>query len=84
MKYMIFKKYTMPESQHGYCERIRVVILNSGRIEVLYSHCGNGNGCFWTDPEDITSYREFYGKGINEVVTNLVKWGFTFVQERKC
>lgn len=64
----------MPEDITGYVEEV-VVSQYDGEIEVTWSHCGNGRGCFWTEPEDITS--NYYGKGIIEILQSLKKEGFS-------
>lgn len=64
----------MPEDATGYVEEV-VVNQYDGEIEVTWSHCGNGRGCFWTEPEDITS--NYFGLGIMEILQSLKKEGFS-------
>ena len=65
----------MPEDVTGYVEEIIVNQYYDGEIEVTWSHCGNGQGCFWTEPEDITSnYRDL---GMFEILQSLKKEGFS-------
>ena len=67
----------MPEDVTGYVEEV-VVFQCDGEIEVTWSHCGNGRGCFWTEPEDIT--HNYYGKGIIEILQSLKKEGFSITR----
>lgn len=64
----------MPEDVTGYTEEV-VVSQYDGEIEVTWSHCGNGKGCFWTEPEDIT--HDYHGLGMFEILQSLKKEGFS-------
>lgn len=73
-------KYTcvnhfMPEDVTGYMEEIIVCKYDDGTFEVSWSHCGNGKGCFWTEPVDITN--DYHNKGIMEVLQSLKRDGFS-------
>ena len=74
MKKFICKNHFMPEDVTGYVEEV-VVYKHDGEIEVTWSHCGNGRGCFWTEPEDITS--NYFGLGVMEILQSLKKEGFS-------
>lgn len=73
MKYTCIKHF-MPEHCTGYVEEV-VVSQYDGEIEVTWSHCGNGRGCFWTEPEDITC--NYYGLGVMEILQALKREGFS-------
>ena len=74
MKKFICVNHFMPEDVTGYVEEV-VVSQYDGEIEVTWSHCGNGKGCFWTEPEDITC--NYYGKGVIEILQSLKREGFS-------
>lgn len=76
MKKFICKNHFMPEHYTGYTEEV-VVNQYDGEIEVTWSHCGNGRGCFWTEPEDITS--NYFGLGLIQILQSLKKEGFSIV-----
>lgn len=65
----------MPEHCTGYTEEIMVYKYDDGSYEVTWSHCGNGVGCFWAEPEDITS--NYHGLGIIQILQSLKKEGFS-------
>ena len=75
MKLFICKNHFMPEHVTGYTEEVMVNQYYDGEIEVTWSHCGNGVGCFWTEPEDITS--NYYGLGVFEILQSLKREGFS-------
>lgn len=56
-------------------KRLLLVSQYDGEIEVTWSHCGNGKGCFWTEPEDIT--HDYHGLGMFEILQSLKKEGFS-------
>ena len=64
----------MPEDVTGYVEEV-VVSQYDGEIDVTWSHCGNGRGCFWTEPEDISG--NYYGLGIMQILQSLKREGFS-------
>ena len=74
MKKFICINHFMPEDVTGYVEEV-VVSQYDGEIEVTWSHCGNGKGCFWTEPEDIT--HSYANLGIFEILQSLKKEGFS-------
>lgn len=76
MKKFICVNHFMPEDITGYVEEV-VVSQYDGEIEVTWSHCGNSKGCFWTEPEDITS--NYFGLGVMEILQSLKKEGFSIV-----
>lgn len=65
----------MPEHCTGYTEEVTVYKYSDGKYEVEIRHCGNGRGCFWTEPLDITY--DYHGLGIIEVLQSLKKEGFS-------
>lgn len=67
--------HVMPEHCTGYTEEISVTKYDDGTFNVSWSHCGNSKGCFWTEPEDITS--NYYGLGIIQILQSLKKEGFS-------
>lgn len=74
MRYSCINKI-MPEHCTGYTEEIMVYKYDDGSYEVTWSHCGNGRGCFWTEPEDITS--NYHGLGIIQILQSLKREGFS-------
>ena len=81
MKLFICKNHFMPEHVTGYTEEVMVNQYYDGEIEVTWSHCGNSKGCFWTEPEDITS--NYYGLGVFEILQSLKREGFSIKYQEK-
>lgn len=77
MKYSCIN-HIMPEHVTGYTEEVLVYKYDDGTVEVTWSHCGNGKGCFWTEPEDITY--NYHGLGIMQILQSLKKEGFSITK----
>lgn len=75
MKRFTCVNHFMPEDVTGYTEEVTVYKYHDGEIEVTWSHCGNGRGCFWTEPEDIT--HNYYGLGLFQILQSLKREGFS-------